>query len=178
MAWLNVHSVRRAQRMTTPSSIREQREGREIIRTGNQPASSFFQEAVKGRTLSGGSYEAERDTIVAGESAATLYPRLPESSPWSGAGAQVPNEEPLGVAIDQQEPTGTTAEVAATLEELATDQTATEPLRPPDGSDGSVIGGQALCVAALPAVAQTSTAPAKVSPPFARPPGDVKRRKV
>jgi hypothetical protein len=74
------------------------------LRQGDHPPSSLFREATKSRTLSGGSYEAERDLVVAGESAATLYPRLPESSPWSGAGPQPGIEPPLGASLSSMIP--------------------------------------------------------------------------
>ena len=93
--------------MTTNKSVQAERRAL----AGSSATSTFFREATKSRTLSGGSYEAERDLVVAGESAATLYPRLPDSSPWSSAGAQVPNEEPTNIDINAQEPCGTFAEV-------------------------------------------------------------------
>lgn len=43
------------------------------------------------------------------------YPAQPASSPWSGDPTGI--EPPLGVAIDEMEPTGTAAEVAKSLRE-------------------------------------------------------------
>ena len=91
--------------MTCASNLRDQRERREIIRTRNQPASSFFQEAVKGRSLEGGNYEAQRDLVITGEGVYQV-PRLPASSPWSVEGPQVPIEPPLGAACDEMDPWG------------------------------------------------------------------------
>ena len=81
--------------MTGPSAIREQRERREIIRTGNQPASSFIQEAVKGRSLEGGNYTAQRDLVITGEEIVARYP------------------------VDEMQPVGTAVEIAQSIEALA-----------------------------------------------------------
>ena len=135
--------------MTGPSAIREQKERREIIRTGNQPASSFFQEAVKGRSLEGGDYVAQRDLTITGEGVYQV-PRLPASSPWSGD--PVGLEPPTGIDINALEPCGTFAEVLRS--ELAADQAATELLFLPDDdeSDSPVIGRHPLTAGATPAV--------------------------
>jgi hypothetical protein len=45
----------------------------------------------------------------------TKYPAQPPTSPWAGDPAGI--EPPLGVAIDEQETTGTPAEVAKSLRE-------------------------------------------------------------
>jgi hypothetical protein len=53
---------------------------------------------------------------IAGEQAATQYPRQPEASPW--AGDPVGLEPPLGVEINAQEPTGEAHEIEKSLAAL------------------------------------------------------------
>jgi hypothetical protein len=62
---------------------------------------------------SGGRYLKQTPSTVIG-SEPIAYPRLPENS-WANQGAVVPPEPPLGVAIDQMEPTGEFYEVQASL---------------------------------------------------------------
>jgi hypothetical protein len=50
---------------------------------------------------------------VTGSKPAVVYPRQPENSPW--AGDPVPNEEPYGVDISAQEPTGNYHEIEESL---------------------------------------------------------------
>ena len=102
--------------MTSASNLRDQKERREIIRTGNQPASSFFQEAVKGRSLEGGNYTAQRDLVITGEAPSVSYP---SGASWCGDAALVGPERPLGVAVDEMECTGTAEEVARSIDALA-----------------------------------------------------------
>lgn len=54
---------------------------------------------------------------VSGSERATDYPRLPANSPW--AGDSVGLEPPLGVAIDDLEPTGTAQEIEHSLAQVA-----------------------------------------------------------
>jgi hypothetical protein len=154
------------------------------LRQGDQPPWTFFAQSQVGRRLDGSSnYEAERDLVVAGESAATLYPRLPDSSPWSGAGAQVPPEEPLGVAIDQQECTGTPAELAASLDDPVSPFN-----RQMDGQAGApatfhspVVAGVATPAAALPvAVGEDAPEAPRSASPLLRPGASIplRRRKL
>ena len=110
--------------------------------------STFFQEQLKAKRLDGSTnYEATRDLIQTGESAATLYPRLPDSSPWSGAGAQVPPEPPLGP--DHLEVTGEAHEIAVSLNDPVSPFN-----RQMDGEAGApatlppvAVAGVATCVA-------------------------------
>jgi hypothetical protein len=64
----------------------------------------------------GGRYR-EKQT-VAGEEKATDYPRQDSASPWSGGGADPGVEAPLGVAIDEMEPTGEQFEVDRSIADL------------------------------------------------------------
>ena len=128
--------------MTSPSNLRDQKERREIIaqdqklRHGDQPATLFARAraGLDDNDVPGGRYAAQQNHFP-GEGS------YPAAAGWTRDAALVPNEPPLGVAIDQQECTGEAHEVAASLDELAADQAATEPLLSPDESEGSVIGG-------------------------------------
>jgi hypothetical protein len=62
---------------------------------------------------------------IAGEQAATQYPRQPEASPW--AGDPVGLEPPLGVEIDAQEPMGEAHEIEKSLAALPEAPTAAPP---------------------------------------------------
>ena len=126
-----------------------------------------FAQAQIGRRLEPGDHpEAQRDLQITGEGPATLYPRLPASSPWSGEGPQVPDEEPLGVAIDQQECTGTPAELAASLSSMVRIDEATESASAnskPDDDLARPLGGNSP-TSALPAEDTLPAAPLLVSP--------------
>jgi hypothetical protein len=52
--------------------------------------------------------------VVAGSDPATMYPRQPEGSPWSGD--PVPPEGPLGYEIHACEPVGEPHELRASIE--------------------------------------------------------------
>jgi hypothetical protein len=94
-----------------------QREKQEVLRSeqklrkGDRQATTYHAQAMAGLDEPGGRFAQAR--YVTGQEPGTNYPRLPESSPWSGD--QVPPEEPLGVAIDAQEPVGEFFEVEASL---------------------------------------------------------------
>ena len=94
--------------MTSPSAIREQKERREVLKNDLAEPTTFHQlanlDTSPGGRFSPGGY-------VSGSEAIVQYPPLPASSPWSGAGPQVPDEEPTGIDINAQEPCGTFAEV-------------------------------------------------------------------
>jgi hypothetical protein len=79
----------------------------------------------------------------------------------------VPDEEPTGIDINAQEPCGTFAEVQRS--EFANSAEPNLASQPSQMIDASRVGGHPSCPP-LP-VGQASTAPAKVSPPFARLPG-------
>jgi hypothetical protein len=63
----------------------------------------------------GGRFAAGGD--VSGAEEATHYPRQPESSPWSHD--PVPPEPALGFSVEEVEPCGTPAEIAASLAQSA-----------------------------------------------------------
>jgi hypothetical protein len=54
---------------------------------------------------------------LSGEVRETKYPRLPDTSPWSGP--QVPDEPPLGFSIDEQECCGQPFEIEQSLKNAA-----------------------------------------------------------
>jgi hypothetical protein len=83
------------------------------LKQGNREPSTYHKLADLDDDLGG------RYAVEAGEQAATKYPKQDSASPWSGGGAQVPDEMPLGYAIDEQEPVGTPAEIEQALSELA-----------------------------------------------------------
>jgi hypothetical protein len=73
--------------------------------------STYHNHAVSSANdLMGGRFGVDSKSVVIGSSPIS-YPRIP-SGPWSGADI-VPPEQPLGYAIDQQEPTGEIWEQAA-----------------------------------------------------------------
>ena len=159
--------------MTTNKSVQAERRAL----AGSSATSTFFREATKSRTLSGGwvaeamSATSERDLVVAGESPATLYPRLPASSPWSGAAPQVPDEGPTNIDINAQEPTGTFAEVQRS--EFANSEDPASPFNRQMDGEANGVGDPAPAGATPAARATSSTAPARSSSPLARLPGDV-----
>jgi hypothetical protein len=62
----------------------------------------------------GGRWQKQTPTQVSGKDPATLYPKLPTTSPWSGD--PVPPEEPLGIDVSEAPITGEPHEVAASLD--------------------------------------------------------------
>jgi hypothetical protein len=88
-----------------------------------QPAepTTMHQLAGVGLALEGGRFASE--TTVTGAEPAMHYPKLPEGSPWAGGG-DVGLQPPTGININEQEPTGTPAEVAASIAQLANSETA------------------------------------------------------
>jgi hypothetical protein len=167
----------------SPAEKLAQLHNQRLLRQGDQPApSTLFAQSQVGRRLDGSTnYEATRDLIQAGEGLVVEYPRLPASSPWSGVGPQVPNEEPLGVAIDQQECTGTAAEVAASLDELATETAPANSSNKPDDELAERFGGHPTSAVSPPAeVVAPPDAPLPASSPgrVERGGATIKRRKV
>jgi hypothetical protein len=82
-------------------------------------------------------------SLVVGTEQAVQYPA--GSGPWSpGYWANVPDEPPLGYAINEQEPVGTPAEVARSLQDLAapTAPAPSEPQHP--RSDALLRSGAAI----------------------------------
>ena len=57
-----------------------------------------------------------KPSVVSGSQPGVNYPRLPSSSPWSGDGAGVGVEPPLGLDVNALEPTGELHELAASLD--------------------------------------------------------------
>jgi hypothetical protein len=107
--------------MPGPSHHKEQAERRDVLRNeqklrpGDHEPTTFsalagLDTSLDGRFAPGG--------YVSGSEQATEYPRLPEASPWSGS-VDPGVEQPLGVSIDQLEPTGTAAEIEHSLAQVA-----------------------------------------------------------
>jgi hypothetical protein len=109
--------------MSGPSAKAEQTLRRDVLRSEQQSkpgpgqhepttlhAMSRLSNDLEGRA-------SARD-YVAGSDAATDYPAIP-SGPWSSSYGRLPDELPLGVAIDAQEPCGEPFEVARSLAELS-----------------------------------------------------------
>jgi hypothetical protein len=61
----------------------------------------------------GGRWQKQVPTQVSGKDPATLYPKLPTSSPW--ANDPVPPEEPLGIDVSEPVITGEPHELEASL---------------------------------------------------------------
>lgn len=144
--------------MTSASNLRDQKERREIMKAEHrEPVAepqTLFSRARAGlddTDVPGGRYAAQAHH--SGEAQSVSYP---SGASWVSDAALVGPEAPLGIAIDaQQEPCGTPFEVEQSIDALAA---------PP-------------AIAASPG--ETSpTASAGVSPPSARLPGDVKRRRL
>jgi hypothetical protein len=76
-----------------------------------QRASTFHAQAIAdvGAELGRFGHLAKSTTVV-GSRAGPVYPTQPSTSPWSHD--PVPNESPLGYAIDEMEPLGGSAEMA------------------------------------------------------------------
>jgi hypothetical protein len=102
-----------------PSHQREQQERRAVLandrklRPGDYEPSTLHEMANLGIDTDISSGRSKGD-YVSGSEKATNYPAIP-SGPWSSDYARLPDELPLGVAIDAQEPNGTFAEIAASL---------------------------------------------------------------
>jgi hypothetical protein len=73
---------------------------------------------------------------VSGEGDHVLYPTLPDTSPW-GAGSRLPEEPPLGVAIDAApEPCGNFHEIEASQSAIPTTPVSNDAERIADTADG------------------------------------------
>jgi hypothetical protein len=79
---------------------------------GSTATTTYHRQAQIDQELELGGRYREKETIT-GSERTTDYPRLPGGSPWSGDPVGI--EPPLGVAIDEMEPTGTAAEIEASL---------------------------------------------------------------
>lgn len=125
-----------ASRMTDFNNRSTQREKAEVLRND-----TYFHRAQVDQELGGRFAKA---SVVAGEAPSVQYPRLPSSSPWSED--PVPPEEPLSVDVNAQEPTGTPAEIEASL--------AMAPSSPCDGAGAEATGpASAPCAVVEPASA-------------------------
>jgi hypothetical protein len=90
------------------SSQKEQAERKSLV--GSDQATTYHKLGNLDTSL-GGRFAAGGD--VSGAEEATHYPRLPESSPWSHD--PVPPEAALGFSVEDVEPCGTPAEIAASI---------------------------------------------------------------
>ena len=99
------------------SHQREQKERRAVItndqtlRSGDQQPTTLHAMSRLSNDLEG--RHSARD-YLSGSAQATDYPAIP-SGPWSSDYARVPDEPPLGFDMNAVEPTGTPAEVAASI---------------------------------------------------------------
>jgi hypothetical protein len=92
----------------------EQRERRAVLRNDRRVhEASTYIDHVRDDT-SGGRYAKQTPQYVTGSTSIPQYPAQPGSS-WSNQSAAVPPEEPLGIAIDALEPTGTFAEIQQSI---------------------------------------------------------------
>jgi hypothetical protein len=168
--------------MTSASNLRDQKERREIVaaerrlRQGDQPPSTFFQQAQIGRRLEPGDHpEAQRDLQITGEGVYQV-PRLPASSPW--AGDPVGQEPPLGVDLSIVERCGTAQEIERAADILAARELAASSFANPASQPSQMIddcgAGRHPPPPALPAGAETASpvALAEVSPLTAIETGD------
>ena len=79
---------------------------------------------------SGGRFSRQQPFEVVGKSPSPVMPQLPATSPWSGD--PVPDEEPLGFSVEDMVPTGTEAEIAASI---ALREDSFSPSRDPEGDN-------------------------------------------
>jgi hypothetical protein len=118
----------------------EQRERRDLA--GSTSATTFHQLASLGDQSLGSRFAAGGE--VSGAQEETHYPRLPEGSPWSHD--PVPPEAPLGFSVEDVEPCGTSAEIAASLDRLGSGESeaASDPAPSPPpvslAGEGGVMG--------------------------------------
>jgi hypothetical protein len=89
----------------------------EKLRAGEREPTTLHQLASVDVELGG---RFARPDYITGTEAASQYPRLPTSSPWSSD--PVPPEQSLGFQIGAMEPVGTFAEVAASIPEQSAGQ--------------------------------------------------------
>ena len=105
--------------MTGPSAKAEQALRRDVLRNdqqsnlrpGDYEPSTMHEMSRLSNDLEG--RHSARD-YLSGSAQATDYPAIP-SGPWSSDYARVPDEPPLGFDMNAVEPTGTPAEVAASI---------------------------------------------------------------
>jgi hypothetical protein len=110
--------------MSGPSAKAEQALRRDVLRSDQQsklrpgehePSTMFAMANLDtGVTPS----RVGKSDFVSGSQQATDYPAIP-SGPWSSSYGRLPDELPLGVAIDAQEPCGEPFEVAASIAALS-----------------------------------------------------------
>lgn len=84
------------------------------LRQGDREPSTYHKLAGLADDLGGRFREKES---IAGEQAATQYPKQNSASPWSGSGADPGVEPPTGVAIDAQDPVGEFFEIERSIAE-------------------------------------------------------------
>jgi hypothetical protein len=89
-----------------------------------------------------------KSDFVSGSEEGSHQPSIP-SGPWSSDYARLPDEMPLGIAIDAQEPNGTPVEVAASIAALSA--TAPAPLNVVAGTVGGAPSASPPDVGAPPA---------------------------
>jgi hypothetical protein len=126
--------------MTSPSAKKEMAERRALA--GSTTTTTFHQQAMIDLQLESGGRFA-KDTIVSGTEASVRYPAGPA---WTRD--QVGIEPPLGVAIDDLEPTGNAHEIEHSLAQVAAPvvpithdrQSAEVPSFPSDGERRVVAG--------------------------------------
>ena len=96
------------------------------LRQGDREPSTFHTLAGLADDLGGRFREKES---IAGEQAATQYPKQNNASPWSGGGADPGIEPPTGVAIDAMEPTGEAHEIEKSLAASSSDPALSQRVR-------------------------------------------------
>jgi hypothetical protein len=141
--------------MSGPTHQKQMAERRAIIKGEQQSASepsTMFAMSRLSNDLEG--KQSARD-YLAGQDEGVFYPKLPASSPWSGAGPQPGLEPSLGVAIDAQEACGEPFEVARSIAALSATASAFANALVGDGGAPSVAASPAG-VAAPPTSSITS----------------------
>jgi hypothetical protein len=83
---------------------------------GSTATTTYHRQAKIAQELELGGRFANEE-INSGAEAATMYPRLPSSSPWAADG--VGGEPPLGISVDDMQPTGGAFEIERSLAKLA-----------------------------------------------------------
>ena len=99
------------------SHQREQQERRAVLSNEQKlPAGDYEPTTLHAMSRLSNDLEGRHSArdYLAGADASVDYPAIP-SGPWSADYAKVPDEPPLGFDVNAVEPTGTPAEVAASM---------------------------------------------------------------
>jgi hypothetical protein len=111
-------------------------EKEDAFRNDVRRTSTLFDQAKIGAALEEG---RQAGNLYTGEEEGCGYPRQPSESPWSGGGAQVPPEEPLGYSVEDVPICAEPHEVERAADILRQREAPSIPERV-DGADGAPTG--------------------------------------